>query len=163
MSDSANGAAYLCDLARQVRHSTLELLAAAPETRLQWAPAGTSNHIIWHSGHALWLQDRLCIQPVSGESELPSGWDAMFGMDCDPVRSRTEWPCRRELRELLSRQLTRIYEVLRAAPAETLVIPTSDDGFVRCVAGTIIHGLHDEARHQGEMYLLIKLARKLGP
>ena len=27
------------------------------------------------------------------------------------------------------------------------------------LAGRIIHGLHDEARHQGEMYLLLKLCR----
>jgi hypothetical protein len=29
----------------------------------------------------------------------------------------------------------------------------------RSLLSTIVHGLHDEAKHQGEMYLLLKLCR----
>ena len=46
-------AQQLAEMARQVRGDTLRLLAAAPEASLLFAPPGTSNHILWHAGHAL--------------------------------------------------------------------------------------------------------------
>jgi hypothetical protein len=49
--------------------------------------------------------------------------------------------------------------VLQETPAGRLAIPSTQGRSSRSLAGTIIHGLHDEARHQGEMYLLLKLAR----
>lgn len=76
---------HLAELTRQVRSHTIELLLAAPEGWLTWAPAGTSNHLLWHAGHALWVQDRLCIEPLTGSSELPAGWAKKFGADCRPV------------------------------------------------------------------------------
>ena len=88
-----NQAIHLQELARQVRGNTLQFLAAVPEAWLTWAPEGTSNHILWHAGHALWVQDVLCIQPLTGSgSELPAGWDETFGSDCRPVRTTTDWP-----------------------------------------------------------------------
>lgn len=152
------GPTHLCDLARQVRESTLSLLADADESYLHWAPSGTSNHVVWHAGHALWLQDRLCIEVLTGKSELPEAWEEKFGMNCRPVASTREWPNRDELAGRLTLQLKRIHEVLHQTPAERLIIPRTDSAFVRCPAGQIIHGFHDEARHQGEMYLLLKLA-----
>lgn len=159
MSESTIGPSHLCDLARQVRKSTLELLTAASDSELLWAPPGTSNHILWHAGHALWLQDKLCLEPLTNRSELPKGWEARFGMNCRPVASTKDWPAREEVADLLTRQLWRILSLLEETPLERLVIPPSRDGFVRCLAGTVLHGLHDEARHQGEMCLLLKLAR----
>ncbi len=154
-----NAASHLKELARQVRESTLELLKAAEGSRLTWAPAGTSNHVLWHAGHALWLQDRLCLEPITGKSELPDGWEEKFGMNCRPVSSTLDWPTRSAVAELLERQLARIYHMLDVTDDARLAIPRSSAGETRCLSGTIIHGFHDEARHQGEMYLLIKLAR----
>ena len=87
----------LQELTRQVRGKTLEILAAAPPAWLTFAPAGTSNHILWHAGHALWLQDVLCIELLTGHSELPDGWSDTFGMRCRPVKQTTQWPSRDEL------------------------------------------------------------------
>jgi hypothetical protein len=159
MPETTIGPSHLCDLARQVRQCTLDLLSGASDSELLWAPRGTSNHILWHAGHALWLQGRLCLEPLTGRTELPAGWEDTFGMDCRPVASTKSWPGRKELADLLARQLGRIDAVLKATPIQRLAIPSSQDGFTRSLAGTIIHGLHDEARHQGEMYLLLKLAR----
>ena len=50
-------AALLQELVRQVRDHTLQLLKATPPAWLRWAPEGTQNHILWHAGHALWVQD----------------------------------------------------------------------------------------------------------
>ena len=159
MTEPEIGPSHLCDLARQVRECTLDFLLGAADSELLWAPWGTSNHILWHAGHALWLQDKLCLEPLTKKSELPKGWEMKFGMNCRPVASTRDWPGRDEVARLLALQLQRMLAVIRETPAERLVIPQSS---ARCLAGTILHGLHDEARHQGEMYLLLKLARASG-
>ena len=87
-------AATLTELVRQVRSGTLEILAAADERWLTWAPPGTSNHILWHAGHALWLGDVLGVELITGQSELPPGWPETFGMDCRPVGETNRWPSR---------------------------------------------------------------------
>lgn len=143
--------AYLKELARQVRESTLQRLDDAKPAWLTWAPEGTSNHILWHAGHAVWLQDVLCLQPLTGESRLPDGWADLFGASCRPVAETTEWPAASEVRARLVEQLDDMYAALDAAALTDADVPE--------LGGRIIHGLHDEARHQGEMYLLQKLCQ----
>jgi hypothetical protein len=141
---------HLAELARQVREHTISLLRSTPPKWLLWAPAGTSNHILWHAGHALWLQDALGIQQITGGSELPAGWAESFGSDCRPVGETRDWPDRDEVAALLLDQLIRLFAVFETH-SDRLAIPE--------VTARVIHGLHDEARHQGEMYLLLKLRR----
>ena len=143
------------ELARQVRTDTRRMLAAARPEWLTWAPPGTSNHLLWHAGHALWLGDVLGVQLLTGRSELADGWAEMFGMDCLPVKERRTWPARGDLDQLLGRQLERLVQLLGQADEGRLWQPRHGD----TLAGRIIHGLHDEAKHQGEMYLLLKMCR----
>lgn len=56
----------LKELARQVRGDTLQVFDATQDDWLTWAPPGTSNHILWHAGHAVWLQDLMCVELLSG-------------------------------------------------------------------------------------------------
>jgi hypothetical protein len=144
--------AQLAEMARQIRHHTLELLQATPEPWLLWAPAGTSNHVLWHAGHALWLQDVLCVQPITGSSQLPANWADSFGQHCRPVRETRKWPQRDLLQQLLQRQLAHMIQLFRDHSQRL-----TDASLVQ----RVIHGLHDEARHQGEMYLLLKLCRSV--
>ena len=141
------------EMVRQIRGFTIELLAVDNRDLYLWAPTGTSNHMIWHAGHALWVQDILCIVPLTGKSELPDGWAEKFGQDCDPVASQTEWPQRAHVQELLSKQQQRLLKLIGDIPDERLVVNPDDS---KDLIGGIIHGLHDEARHHGEMYLLFK-------
>jgi hypothetical protein len=153
----------LAELAEQVRSNTLRHLQVPEAAWLTWSPPGTSNHILWHAGHSLWAQDALTIQPLTGESELPPGWAEQFGQDCRPVSSVSEWPADTEVQSLLENQLRRILDLL-SEHAETIVInanATPPEGGWPLLAG-MIHGWHDEARHQGEMYLLHKLCRARG-
>lgn len=143
----------LQELARQVRGGTLELLQAAPEPWLLWAPPGTSNHVLWHAGHAVWLQDVLCIQRLTGRSELPPGWAELFGQHCQPVAHTKNWPSRDELARQLRDQLARVLQLIRSPD-----VPAGEFGNV----SAMVHAWHDEARHQGEMYLLLKLRRAEG-
>jgi len=150
-------AMMLAELVRQVRQGTLQVLAATHPTRLMWTPPGTSNHILWHAGHALWLQDLLTIQPLIGRCELPSGWEGMFGQGSVP-KDTSAWPPKSQVQHLLAAQQHRILGLLseKAGLIATQATAVSPHTRWPLVAG-IIHACHDEARHQGEMYLLQKL------
>ncbi len=151
--------ATLQELARQVRRDTLQILDAAQPTWLTYAPPGTSNHILWHAGHALWLQDVLCVRLLVGRSELPADWEERFGANCRPLKQIENWPTRDELGQLLRGQLRRVIELLAGTSDEQLVQPAEPDRGTAAISDRIIHGLHDEAKHCGEMYLILKLCR----
>jgi len=158
---SSPRARVMQELAAEVRHKTLQILQAARASELTWAPPGTANHLLWHAGHALWLQDELCIEPVTGRSELPSGYAELFQMGSRPGRLRRAWPTREELGQHLQVQLARVQEVIRSVPDADLDRPPrhAQPGSSRTLGYCILHGLHDEANHQGEMYLLLKMQR----
>jgi hypothetical protein len=112
---------------------------------------------LWHAGHALWLADVLCLEPLTGCSQLPDDWAETFGMNCRPVKTTAHWPDASLMQQLLGQQLDRILRALAAGSDAALGRTANTRGDT--LAARIIHGLHDEARHQGEMYLLIKLGR----
>ena len=149
-----NMKATLLEMLRQIRGFTRQMLDSTNAQWLTWAPDGTSNHMLWHAGHAIWVQDRLCVQRLTGESELEPSWGKMFGMDCEPVRSRTEWPPVTTMTQMLAAQEDRLRTLIEHMSDEQLVINVDDN---RDLVGGIIHGLHDEAKHHGEMYLLHKI------
>ena len=149
----------LQELARQVRRDTIRVLESAEPAWLTYAPAGTSNHILWHAGHAIWLQDILCERLLGAGGNLPSGWSERFGMNCTPPSQTREWPSREELRGLLQAQLRRVLDLLAAASDERLAEIADSSRGSATISDRIIHGLHDEAKHCGEMYLLLKLCR----
>ncbi|MDB4766706.1 DinB family protein [bacterium] len=145
--------ATLQELIRQVRSFTIELLAVDKREMYLWSPAGTSNHMIWHAGHSLWVQDVLCVEPLTGASELPEQWAEQFGQNCNPVASQTDWPDQKTIQDLLSKQQKRLTELVGSMRDDQLVVDANNP---KDLVGGIIHGLHDEGRHQGEMYLLFK-------
>jgi hypothetical protein len=148
----------LTELARQVRGSTLHVFDSAKADWLTWSPEGTSNHILWHAGHALWLQDLLCVELLTGQSELPDGWAAMFRPGSQPGKIQ-DWPSRDAVGSLLRSQLGRMLEILQRTPEDVLLQTPDRFRDTRTTLGWIIHGLHDEAKHNGEMYLLSKLCQ----
>jgi hypothetical protein len=136
------------------------MLTAAEPAMLTWTPPGTSNHMLWHAGHALWVGDVLTVEPITGRSELPPGWEAQFGQNSQPAASST-WPDASHVARLLEMQLDRvlaIFEVDAPSIAERAADKPPNSGWP-LLAG-IIHGWHDEAKHQGEMHLLSKLFRR---
>jgi hypothetical protein len=155
-----DGRFVLIELARQVRRETVQLLQAARPEELTFAPAGTSNHILWHAGHVLWLQDVLGVRLLTGQSELPPAWEGTFGMNGRPPHQTTEWPSRERLVELLQGQLLRLVTLLEEVPEARLSEPADLRRGPASVAARIVHGWHDEAKHSGEMYLLLKVQRK---
>ncbi|GBD35625.1 hypothetical protein HRbin36_00738 [bacterium HR36] len=150
----------LKELARQVRTRTRDILAAAKTEWLTWAPEGTSNHILWHAGHAVWLMDVLGVELLTGRSELPAGWAEKFGMRCRPPRLTSDWPSRDTVDRLLAEQLLRFCQLLDSTPQDRLAVPSDTTQARYSLSGQILHGLHDEACHSGEMYLLLKMCRR---
>ena len=154
--DLANPVVGLAELARQVRNCTVQLLDATNSVLLTWTPPGTANHILWHAGHALWLQDVLSVQPLIGRSELPDDWSRKFGQHSAPA-TISDWPDDAEVCGHLDAQLRRILGLL-TEHAERIALEANKKS-PQCgwplLAG-MIHGWHDEGRHQGEMYLLYK-------
>lgn len=147
-------------LASEVRNKTLRFITEAPDDALLWIPSagGTQNHILWHAGHAVWLGDILCVHAATGRSELPDGWTELFGAKGRPPSQTTSWPERAVVREALERQLQRMRDVIGGLSEKQLYAsPSGRTGDT--LLGWIIHGLHDEAKHQGEMFLLLKLWR----
>ena len=143
----------LQEMVRQIRSFTIQMLAVDNSEMCLWAPSGTSNHMIWHAGHVLWVQDLLCVKPLTGASELSNEWADMFGQNCAPVASQTDWPDAKHLQDLLNAQQDRLIALIEAMAPNQCVVNTDDP---KDLVGGIIHGLHDEARHHGEMYLLMK-------
>jgi AcrR family transcriptional regulator len=150
----------LQELARQVRERTRALLQAAPEQALLWAPPGTQNHILWHAGHAVWLMDVLGLELLTGRKHLPAEWEQTFGMNCRPPSQTRQWPDRATVDRLLAEQLTQYLQVVAQTPEARLRLPVDPHQARHSLAGRLLHGLHDEACHSGEMYLLLKQWRQ---
>lgn len=151
---------FLCS---QVRARTLRLFGDAPDGALRWTPPGTQNHILWHAGHALWVGDVLCIEPATGRSELPADWARRFGMNCTPPAEQTDWPSRDEIASRLTRQGERLFQLLGELTEHQLNAAPKGGATGDSLVGWIVHGFHDEAIHQGEMKLLLKLYRQVHP
>lgn len=155
--------ALLQELARQVRERTLQVFRAAPEGALLWAPPGTQNHILWHAGHAVWLMDVLGIALLAGQRSLPRSWDQTFGMRCRPPAQTTHWPDRTQIEQHLQEQLLHYLHLLEQTPPQRWQLPSDPTHARHSLMGQLLHGLHDEACHSGEMYLLLKQWRKRSP
>jgi hypothetical protein len=84
-------------------------------------------------------------------------------MGSRPASPLKPWPSREELRRHLKAQLPRVRDALEpVTDAELDALPRhAHPGDSRTLWQCVSHGLHDEANHQGEMYLLLKM-RRLG-
>lgn len=142
----------------EVRGRLLRQLDKTADAEMRFAPPGLQNHVAWHAGHCLWVMDRLAVTPLAGRSELPDGWGDTYGKDCRPPSQTAEWASREELIGLLARQRDRLIELLAGIEGERFDAPVGPDGS-QTLGRRIIHGLHDEASHQGEIQVLRKMQR----
>jgi hypothetical protein len=80
-------------------------------------------------------------------------------MDCQPPSTVRQWPSREEIRRRLVAQLDRVIQLLSAASDRELAAIADRTRGTATISDRIIHGFHDEAKHCGEMYLLLKMCR----
>lgn len=149
----------LVSLAHEVRAKTLWLLEGVTDEAARFAAPGLSNSILWHAGHALVVVEHLCISPATGQEVLlPEGWFEKFSWDSQP-QTVSQWPAVAEVLAALGDQLPRLVEAIKALTPEQLdtTLGPPHDAALRYL---IVHGLHDEACHQGEIWLLRKMRLK---
>jgi hypothetical protein len=143
-------------LASEVRGKTLRLLGGVSDDTARFVPPGLNNSILWHAGHAVILIEHLGIMPATGQpAAYPAGWFDTFSWNSNPA-TVTKWPPLSEVVAVLRDQLGRLTTALEALSPEQLgtVIDRSRN---RTLRYAVLHGLHDEASHQGEIWLLRKL------
>jgi hypothetical protein len=148
----------------EVRRKTLHLVDVPREAAL-WSPPGTSNSILWHAGHALCVVERLTLTALEGRDDEPPallpGWWDLFGWDSEPGSTPADaWPRIAMVADQLRRQHTRLRAMFADLSAEALDRPLDLPDYPwhgRPSRFMILHGLHDEACHGGEMWLLRKL------
>jgi hypothetical protein len=141
----------------EVRGKTIRLLRAIPAEDARWAPSGLQNTSLWHAGHAYFLLEYLTMRALGQPPQLPDGWYEMFSWDSRPGRVPGDrWPPLAAVMTYLEAQHQRMRKLLGKLSAEQLDQPSAShpDNTVRYA---ILHALHDEACHCGEIHLLRKL------
>jgi DinB family protein len=141
----------------EVRGKTLHLLQEVTRPQAVWAPPGLQNTILWHAGHSFMLAEWLTMKALGREPQLPEGWFEMFSWESRPALVASDrWPPLAEVITELKTQHLRLRHVIGALTDEELDRPSLSNPH-RTVRSSIVHGLHDEACHSGEIYLLRKL------
>ena len=152
MSDSS-----LILLLDEVRHKTLELLEDVTEKQARWSPVGLQNSILWHAGHCYILLEWLTSQAIGAEPTCLPGWFEMFSWASRPVEIEPhEWPPLETVVYELRLQHGRVRKVIGHLPEERLTSPALGRP-ERTPRFLIVHALHDEACHSGEIWLLRKM------
>jgi hypothetical protein len=148
-------------LATEIRHKTLWLVDGVTDEMARFAAPGLNNSILWHAGHALVVIEHLAIAPATGRApELPEGWFEKFSWDSQP-RMVAAWPAMADVAAALRAQLPRLMSAIEGlSPAQFASIP--DPQSPTTLHYDILHALHDEANHQGEMWVLKKMYGKRG-
>jgi hypothetical protein len=144
----------------EVRGKTLRLLDGVTDQQARWTPPGLHNHILWHAGHSYVLVESLVMECVGKRPQLPEGWFEIFSWQSDPARvAGDRWPPLSEVVAELARQHQRLRQVVAGLSEDQLARPMPASRG-RSARYAIIHGLHDEACHSGEIWLLRKLLRR---
>lgn len=144
----------------EVRGKTLQLLQGVSEPTARWAPPGLHNSILWHAGHCYVVVEWLSMQALGRPPVAPDGWFALFSWESRPAETPPDrWPPLAEVADRLNEQHRRLRSCYGELTEEQLAraAPGRRD---RTVRATLLHALHDEACHSGEIWLLRKLQQR---
>lgn len=146
-------------LAKEIRGKTLRLLESLDDRQARFAAPGLNNSILWHAGHAVVVNEHLGLIPATGKPPAyPADWFDKFSWKSQPA-AVTSWPSLEEVRAALRDQLQRLTTALESL-SEPQLNKVVDPERNRTLRYSILHGLHDEAGHQGELFLLKKMCAK---
>jgi hypothetical protein len=141
----------------EVRGKTLRFLQGVDDEQARWSPPGLQNTILWHAGHTYILAEWLGLKAMGHDPQVPEGWFEMFSWESRPALVAPEcWPRLDEVVGRLVDQHHRLRRAIRKATEDWLAAPAAGHGD-RTVRFSIVHGLHDEACHSGEILLLRKM------
>jgi hypothetical protein len=149
--------ATLLEMLKEVRWKTLKLLEDVDDVQARFTPPGLRNTILWHAGHALVVVEHLSfVQTIGIPPQTPADWFDKFSWKSNPA-TVTDWPALGAVVARLKDQRDRLAAFIATLPEEQLDRVVGEPPRNRTFRGMIVHGLHDEANHQGEIYLLKKL------
>jgi DinB superfamily len=141
----------------EVRAKTLRILKSVPAEHTRWAPAGLQNTILWHAGHAYVLVEWVTMKSLRLTPQIPKGWYDMFSWESHPAQiPANRFPELSEVIHYLESQHKRLRKLIGELSEEQLNNQSASNP-KRSVRSAILHGLHDEACHCGEMHLLNKM------
>ena len=141
----------------EVRGKTLRLLQGVTDQEARWSPL--HNHILWHAGHSFVLVESLVMEAVGDLPQIPEGWFESFSWHSNPAQIPSyRWPPLAQIVAELTEQRVRLRRVIEALTDEQLCRPLPGRGS-HTARYAILHALHDEACHSGEIWLLRKMIR----
>jgi DinB superfamily len=149
--------ASLLILLDEFRGKTVTILQSVQVQDSLWAPPALHNTIVWHAGHCYFLLASLTMRAIGHNPKLPTKWDMLFSWDSHPQLVPAEcWPPLGVIIESLQNQHERMRLLAEALTPEQLEQPLA---FApgNSVRYAVIHALHDEACHCGEIHRLRKL------
>jgi hypothetical protein len=151
--------ATLLLLLDEVRGKTLKLLDGLSDDQARFRPAGMNNTILWHAGHAYVVNEYLTVSPLGLSMQLPAGWFDMFSWKSTPATvPAASWPRLADVVAALKEQLERHRAIVAGlSDAQLSAPPPGKEPTARPLRYSILHGLHDEANHEGEIRMLRKL------
>ena len=141
----------------EVRGRTLRYLRGVSDEQARWCPPGLQNTILWHAGHSYFLGEWLGMKALGHDPQVSKGWYKMFSWDSRPDAIPADrWPRLDLVVGRLADQRRRLRQAIAEAADDLLTSPVDgSDG--RTVRFSVVHGLHDEACHSGEILLLRKM------
>jgi len=146
-------------LLEEVRGKTRRLLDSVSEADARWAPPGLQNTILWHAGHAYLLLEWLTMKALGRTPHLPEDWYELFSWDSHPASiPAAHWPTLAEVIVRLEEQHERMRQVFQRLSEQALSEPAADHPETS-IRFAVVHALHDEACHCGEIHFLRKLKR----
>jgi hypothetical protein len=149
--------ASLLLLLDQVRGKTLALLRSIKAEESLWVPTGLNNSVVWHAGHCYFVLESLTMRALGRKPKIPSAWERLFSWDSHPEIITAEcWPHLTMIIAELESQQDRVSQLVSVLSDRQLDQPLvfAPEQTVRYA---IIHALHDEACHCGEIHLLGKM------
>jgi hypothetical protein len=153
----------LLTLWEEVRGKTLAVLEGVSEADSLWAPAGLHNSIRWHAGHCCTMVEWLCADAAGCAPLALEGWFQLFGWESRPATIRADrWPPLATIVQELTAQRERLRDRF-ARLSESDLDNVRHASRHQSVRRQIVHAIHDEGCHCGEIWLLRKLlARRAG-
>lgn len=149
--------ATLLLLLDEVRGKTLRVLEGVGPEEARWTPPGLHNSILWHAGHSRVVSEWLILGALGQKPQVPPGWFELFSWESRPAHVPPDrWPPLADVVEELQAQHRRLRSLL-AGLGEPELAQNSAGNPGRTVRSSIVHGIHDEACHSGEIWLLRKL------
>jgi hypothetical protein len=146
----------------EVRGKTVRILRDVLDEESHWAPPGLHNHILWHAGHSYVLVESLVTEAIGDLPQIPEGWFEIFSWESNPAKVASyRWPLLTQVISKMAEQQNRLRKLIAGLNDAQLSQPLPGRGN-HTARYAIMHGLHDEACHSGEIWLLRKLIRSAG-